>query len=88
MLLAKDPAGRFQSAAAVAELLEQHLAHLDDPALPSPSSVLVGAEPTDQVHPVSARDGCSGPSPKKKAMAAVEMGCRGRPLCFPSLSCR
>src|SRR5262249_10078758 len=31
-LHAKDPAGRFQSAAEVAELLGQHLAHLQQPA--------------------------------------------------------
>jgi serine/threonine-protein kinase len=32
-LLAKDPADRFQSAAEVFELLEQHLAHLENPEL-------------------------------------------------------
>ena len=32
-LHAKDPAHRFQSAAEVAALLEQHLAHLQQPSL-------------------------------------------------------
>ncbi len=44
MLMAKDPAGRFQTAAAVADLFKQHLAHLDDPPLELPSSALAGAE--------------------------------------------
>jgi serine/threonine protein kinase/Tfp pilus assembly protein PilF len=35
-LLVKDPAGRFQTAAAVAERLRQHLAYLDDPSLGPP----------------------------------------------------
>jgi WD40 repeat protein len=40
-LHAKDPAGRFQSAAEVAELLSQHLAHLQQPQLvPLPPPVL------------------------------------------------
>jgi hypothetical protein len=39
MLHVKDPAGRFQSAGAVAELLSQHLAHLDDPSLPAPPAL-------------------------------------------------
>jgi uncharacterized protein (TIGR03067 family) len=36
-LLAKNPAERFQSAKEVAELLEQHLAHLQQPSCVSPS---------------------------------------------------
>jgi serine/threonine protein kinase/tetratricopeptide (TPR) repeat protein len=44
-LLVKDPAGRFQTAAAVAERLRQHLAYLDDPSLPPPPGELVGSEP-------------------------------------------
>ncbi len=35
-LLAKDPAGRFQSAAEVAELLAGYLAHLHQPTVPAP----------------------------------------------------
>jgi serine/threonine protein kinase len=65
LLLVKDPAGRFQSAAAVAELLWQHLAHLDDPALPSPAGVVVG-ETSDHLLSVSAPVNAV-PSPKKKA---------------------
>jgi serine/threonine protein kinase len=53
LLLVKDPAGRFQTAAAVAELLSQHLAHLDDPSLPAPAIVCVGGETTDQPNTVS-----------------------------------
>jgi WD40 repeat protein/tRNA A-37 threonylcarbamoyl transferase component Bud32 len=42
-LHAKDPAGRFQTAAEVAELLGQHLAHLQQPQLvPLPPPVLAG----------------------------------------------
>jgi hypothetical protein len=48
-LLVKDPAGRIQTAAEVAELLEQHLAHLDEPAPSSPSGRLAGDEITDQL---------------------------------------
>jgi serine/threonine protein kinase len=64
-LLVKDRAGRFQTAAEVAELLEQQLAHLDDSALPRPSCVLVGGESKDQVPAVSARLNVLGSSPKK-----------------------
>jgi serine/threonine-protein kinase len=40
ILLAKDPAERFQSAAEVSELLEQHLAHLENPEfVPRPDLV-------------------------------------------------
>src|SRR5205085_879131 len=46
-LLVKDPAGRFQTAAEVAELLEQHLAHLNDPAPTSPCGRLVRGGITD-----------------------------------------
>jgi WD40 repeat protein/serine/threonine protein kinase len=43
-LHAKDPANRFQSAAAVAELLGRHLAHLQQPALaPRPPSAEIPA---------------------------------------------
>ena len=42
--MAKDPAGRFQTAAEVADLFKQHLAHLDDPPLQLPSSALAGRE--------------------------------------------
>ncbi len=65
-LLVKDPAGRFQTAAAVADLLRQHLAHLDDPSQASPSSVLVGGETTHALPPVSARLNAV-PSPTRKA---------------------
>ncbi len=41
-LLAKDPADRFQSASEVAELLSQHLAHLQQPqVIPRPATVVV-----------------------------------------------
>jgi WD40 repeat protein/serine/threonine protein kinase len=44
-LHAKDPANRFQSAAEVAELLGQHLAHLQQPALaPRPTPVGIPAK--------------------------------------------
>jgi serine/threonine protein kinase/tetratricopeptide (TPR) repeat protein len=52
-LLVKDPAGRLQTAAAVADVLRQHLAHLDDPSL-APPSVLAGSESADCVQPESA----------------------------------
>jgi serine/threonine protein kinase len=46
-LHAKNPADRFQSAAEVAVLLEQHLAHLRTPALvPQPPPVKVPGQPT------------------------------------------
>ncbi len=48
-LLVKDPAGRFQTAAEVAELLQQHLAHLDDPAPPLPSVGHADGEITDKL---------------------------------------
>jgi serine/threonine protein kinase len=54
-LLVKDPAGRLQTAAEVAELLEQHLAHLDDPALPPPSGEHAGGEITDQAREAAPR---------------------------------
>jgi tetratricopeptide (TPR) repeat protein len=63
-LLVKDPAGRFQSAAAVADLLRQHLAHLDDPALPCLPPTLAGTESTDPVPHVSAQ-AKSVPSPRR-----------------------
>jgi tetratricopeptide (TPR) repeat protein len=62
----KDPAGRFQSAAAVADLLEQHLAHLDDPALPPPAGAFAGAEAVEQPPAVSAGSKAA-PSPNKRA---------------------
>ena len=76
MLLVKDPAGRFQTAAAVADLFRQHLAHLDDPALNSPSSALAGAETADYL-----------PAAAKKRRCAAGKGLpRRRPsFCFPSL---
>jgi serine/threonine protein kinase/regulation of enolase protein 1 (concanavalin A-like superfamily) len=41
-LMAKNPADRFQSASEVAELLERHLAHLQNPAMaPRPETVFV-----------------------------------------------
>jgi WD40 repeat protein/tetratricopeptide (TPR) repeat protein len=44
-LHAKNPASRFQSAAEVAQLLEQHLAHLQQPSImPAPAPVMVPME--------------------------------------------
>jgi serine/threonine-protein kinase len=44
-LLAKDPAARFRSAAEVAGLLGQHLAHLQQPqAVPRPAAVTAGRQ--------------------------------------------
>jgi WD40 repeat protein/tetratricopeptide (TPR) repeat protein len=44
-LHAKNPASRFQSAAEVAQLLEQHLAHLQQPSImPAPAPVVVPME--------------------------------------------
>ena len=61
-LLAKDPADRFQSAAEVAELLKDHLAHLQHPSvvgpdaghLASPSGKIAGGE-DDVCRPASRR---------------------------------
>jgi serine/threonine protein kinase len=64
-LLVKDPAGRFQTAAEVADLLKQHLDHLDDPSPPRPSRVLGGAETTDDLATVSVRSGAAS-SPRKR----------------------
>jgi serine/threonine protein kinase len=64
-LLEKDPAGRFQTAAEVADLLKQHLADLDDRSLPSPSRVVAGAETTVDWPAVSARSP-EAPSPKTR----------------------
>jgi serine/threonine protein kinase len=45
-LLAKDPNDRFQTAGEVADLLSQHLAHLQSPALvPRPATVVVPPPP-------------------------------------------
>jgi serine/threonine protein kinase len=63
-LLVKDPAGRFQSAAEVADLLKQHLAHLDDPSPPRPSRMLSGAETTDDLATVSVRSGAASSAKK------------------------
>jgi tRNA A-37 threonylcarbamoyl transferase component Bud32 len=50
-LLVKNPADRFQSAAEVAELLGQHLAHLQQPhATPLPAAVLPPLEGTAPAH--------------------------------------
>jgi hypothetical protein len=54
-LLVKDPAGRIQTAAAVADLLKQHLADLGDPSLPSPSCRLASMETTVDLPAVSAQ---------------------------------
>lgn len=45
-LHAKDPAGRFQSAAEVAELLGQHLAHVQHPSVVPLPAVAKSSEPT------------------------------------------
>ncbi len=50
-LLEKNPAARFQTAEAVADLLTQLLARLDESSLPSPSGERAGAETTDQLLP-------------------------------------
>jgi len=57
-LLVKDPGGRIQTAAEVAELLKQQLAHLDDPAH-------AGGEITDQLPAESARLNAAVPPTKK-----------------------
>ncbi|HMF16835.1 MAG TPA: protein kinase [Gemmataceae bacterium] len=44
-LHAKDPEERFQSAAEVAELLEQHLAHLENPELVRPPRLILPRRP-------------------------------------------
>jgi serine/threonine protein kinase len=61
-LLEKDPAGRFQTAAEVADLLKQHL---DNPSQPFPSQGLVGVEPPVDWPAVSARSP-EAPSPKTR----------------------
>jgi serine/threonine protein kinase/tetratricopeptide (TPR) repeat protein len=66
MLLVKDPAGRFQTAVAVADLLRQHLAHLDDPSLAPPPAVLVGGETVDHLRVAPAGSQVI-PSRKKRA---------------------
>src|SRR5262249_7917466 len=51
-LHAKKPEDRFQSAKVVAELLEQHLAHLQQPSLvPLPAPVQVPTRPLTRSHP-------------------------------------
>jgi serine/threonine protein kinase/tetratricopeptide (TPR) repeat protein len=65
LLLVKDPAGRFQTAAAVADLLRQHLAHLDDPSLAPPPVVLAGSEAADHLRTVPAGLNAD-PAPKKQ----------------------
>ncbi len=51
-LLAKDPAQRFQSAAEVAELLSQHLAHLQQPQImPRPAALTAPALPAPEHAP-------------------------------------
>jgi hypothetical protein len=50
-LHAKDPADRFQSAAEVAELLANHLAHIQDPSVaPLPQLVAVASKARPPVH--------------------------------------
>ena len=66
-LLVKDPAGRFQTATAVADLLKHHLADLGDPSLPFSSCGLAGMETTDDLSAVSARASApSSPSQRKR----------------------
>jgi serine/threonine protein kinase/tetratricopeptide (TPR) repeat protein len=65
-LLVKDPAGRFQTAAAVAELLRQHLAYLDDPSLAPPPGVLPRSESGDCLQPAPSGTN-AGPPPEAKA---------------------
>jgi tetratricopeptide (TPR) repeat protein len=62
-LLAKDPGRRFQTAAEVADLLRQHLAHLRDPSLPAPPPFDLGPETVDHLRPVG-----KGPGPKRAAL--------------------
>jgi serine/threonine protein kinase len=60
-LLAKDPAGRFQSAAEVAALLEGYLAHLRQPAaVPAPAL------------PRPSAGSCSGPAGPRPRTTALE----------------
>jgi len=65
-LLAKDPAGRFQTATELAERLEQQLAQLDEPAPSSPSGGHVGGAITEQLREESPRLNALG-APRKKA---------------------
>ena len=53
-LLAKNPADRFQTASEVADLLSQHLAHVQSPTLvPRPATVVVPLPPV-RVQPAAA----------------------------------
>jgi tetratricopeptide (TPR) repeat protein len=56
-LLAKDPGQRFQTAAEVADLLEQYLPHLRDPSLPLPAGIGVGLATVDYIRPVKKAEG-------------------------------
>ncbi|MCH5377106.1 MAG: serine/threonine protein kinase, partial [Planctomycetes bacterium] len=64
-LLAKEPAERFQSAAEVAELLSQHLAHLQHPTTaPKPHPVIPSSTPVGGASkrvPHAAQDGFGKP---------------------------
>lgn len=77
-LLAKDPSERFQSAAEVADLLSQHLAHLQHPATqPLPQRV---APPGPAGHlrdqnPVAGRpDATTNPARRRRLWANAGMG--------------
>ncbi len=67
-LLVKDPAGRFQTAAEVAELLEHQLAHLDDATLSSRYCLPVDSEVAGQMPAISTEKRARG---WKWAAAAV-----------------
>ncbi len=84
-LLVKDPAGRFQTAAAVAELLAAHLAHLGDPALPAPSVGHASGETPDQVPAESAQSNAV-PAPTKRARPGRKWVIAAAALLLPVLA--
>src|SRR5262249_24592117 len=64
-LLVKDPAGRFQTAAEVAELLNHSLTHSDDPALSIPSGEHAGGEIMGRLPQAAPRLSAAEPPQKK-----------------------
>ncbi len=76
-LLVKDAAGRFQTAAAVADQLRQHLDHDDD-------SVLADAETIDHLPAVSARSNAVPPG--KRAQSRWKWAAAGALVLLPVLA--
>jgi tRNA A-37 threonylcarbamoyl transferase component Bud32 len=75
-LLAKNPADRFQTATEVADLLGQHLAHLQQPdAVPIPAAIAV---PADAAQPVVIRVRATGTG-RRISLAELMRGRVGEP---------